>query len=116
MLMHAIAHGGCRDTVREFALKVDYGRKIACRAGDSNPAFESDALPIEKSRPCMAIPSIIIILRRRRRISRAPIYCTRWEHKALYNNTNNTQTHKCEQCMCMYVVCMSSVCLYVLCV
>ena len=30
---------------------------------------------------------IIIIIKR---ISRAPIYCTRWEHRALYNNTNNT--------------------------
>ena len=37
MLMHAIAHGGCTDTVRESALKVDSGRKIPCRTGDSNP-------------------------------------------------------------------------------
>ena len=36
MLMHAIAHGGCRDTVRESALKVDSGRKIPCRTGESN--------------------------------------------------------------------------------
>ena len=34
-----------------------------------------------------------------KRISRAPIYHTRWEHRALYNNTNNlhiklmTDTH-----------------------
>ena len=28
-----------------------------------------------------------------KRISRAPICCTKWEHRALYNNTNNTQTH-----------------------
>ena len=27
MLMHAIAHGACRDTVRESALNVDSGRK-----------------------------------------------------------------------------------------
>ena len=33
--------------------------------------------------------TIIII----KRISRASIYCTRWEHRALYNNTNNTHTH-----------------------
>ena len=26
-------------------------------------------------------------------ISRAPIYRSRWEHRALYNNTNNTHTH-----------------------
>ena len=31
---------------------------------------------------------LIIIIKR---ISRAPIYSTRWEHRALYNNTNNTQ-------------------------
>ena len=24
-----------------------------------------------------------------KRISRAPIYCTRWEHRALYNNIND---------------------------
>ena len=30
---------------------------------------------------------IIIIIKR---ISRAPIYRTRWEHRALYNNTDNT--------------------------
>ena len=31
MLMHAIAHGGCTDTVRESALKADSGRKVPCR-------------------------------------------------------------------------------------
>ena len=36
MSMHATAHGGCRDTVRESALKADSGRKIPCRTGDSN--------------------------------------------------------------------------------
>ena len=37
MLMQAIVHGGCTDTVRESALKADSGRKIPCRTGDSNP-------------------------------------------------------------------------------
>ena len=37
MLVRAIAHGGCTDTVRESALKVDPGRKIPCGTGDSNP-------------------------------------------------------------------------------
>ena len=36
MLMHAIAHESCTDTVRESALKVDSGRKIPCRIGESN--------------------------------------------------------------------------------
>ena len=36
MLMHAIAHGGVRTQVRESALKVDPGRKIPCRTGESN--------------------------------------------------------------------------------
>ena len=36
MLMHAIAHGGVQTHVREFALKVDSGRKIPCRTGESN--------------------------------------------------------------------------------
>ena len=37
MLMHAIAHGGCTDTVRESALKV-HSKKIPSRTGDSNPS------------------------------------------------------------------------------
>ena len=37
MLMHAIAHGGCTDTVRESAPEADSGRKIPCRTWDSNP-------------------------------------------------------------------------------
>ena len=37
MLMQAIAHGGCTDSVRESALEADW-EKIPCRtAGDSNP-------------------------------------------------------------------------------
>ena len=35
------------------------------------------------------ILSIIIIMR----ISRAPMYHTRWEHRTLYNNVNHTHTH-----------------------
>ena len=38
----------------------------------------------------ITIITIIIIIKR---ITRAPIYCTRWEHRALYNNTNNTHIH-----------------------
>ena len=33
---------------------------------------------------------IIMIIKR---ISRVPIYCTMWEHRVLYNITNNTHTH-----------------------
>ena len=36
MLMHAIAHGGCMDTVRESALEADSGREIPCCTVDSN--------------------------------------------------------------------------------
>ena len=36
MLMHTIAHGGVRTHVRGSALKVDSGRKIPCRTGESN--------------------------------------------------------------------------------
>ena len=35
MLMHAIAHGCVRTRVRESALKVDSGRKVPCRTGES---------------------------------------------------------------------------------
>ena len=34
---------------------------------------------------------IIIIIKR---ISRVPIYHTRWQHRALYNNTNHTHTRR----------------------
>ena len=37
ILTHAIAHGGCRDTVRKSALEADSGRKIPCCTWDSNP-------------------------------------------------------------------------------
>ena len=36
MLMNMIAHGVCMDAIREFALKVDSGRKILRRTGESN--------------------------------------------------------------------------------
>ena len=36
MLMHVIAHGGVWTHVKESALKVDSGRKIPCRTGESN--------------------------------------------------------------------------------
>ena len=36
-----------------------------------------------------------------KRISRAPIYCTRWEHRVLYNITSKTHTHAHTQA-CMH--------------
>ena len=36
MLVHAIAHESVRTPVRESSLKVDSGRKIPCRTGESN--------------------------------------------------------------------------------
>ena len=42
------------------------------------------------NRPVCIIIMIIIIIKR---ISRAPIYHTKWQHRALYNNTNRTHTH-----------------------
>ena len=38
---------------------------------------------------CLFVLIIMII----KRISRAPIYRTRWEHRALYNNTNDRHRH-----------------------
>ena len=37
-MMHAIAHRGCMDTVRESALKIDSGRKIPYCSWDLNPS------------------------------------------------------------------------------
>ena len=39
----------------------------------------------------ICVCSIIIIIIKR--ISRAPIYHTKWQHRALYNNTNHTHAH-----------------------
>ena len=44
MLMHAIAQGGCTDTARESALKVDSGKKNPCRIGESNLHQRRDGL------------------------------------------------------------------------
>ena len=37
MFIHAIAHWGCTNTVKESALKVDSWRKMSCCAGELNP-------------------------------------------------------------------------------
>ena len=52
--MHAIAHRGCTDTVRESALKADSGRKIPCRSEGIEPALatcRSDAPQTELHPP-----------------------------------------------------------------
>ena len=54
MLMHAIAHGGCTDTVRESALTVDWEKNPFLLQGLERVsvlclAFQSDALPAELS-------------------------------------------------------------------
>ena len=41
----------------------------------------------------MMLKIIIIIIIIIKRISGAPIYRTKWEHRALYSNANNTRTH-----------------------
>ena len=57
MLMHATAHGGCTDTVRESALEDNSRRKIPCRTGDSNPRqycawlFSRTLYPLSYPRP-----------------------------------------------------------------
>ena len=51
MLMHATAHEGCTDTVKESALEVDCGEKNPLPYRGLEPAsvlslaFQSDALP-----------------------------------------------------------------------
>ena len=65
MLLRAIAHGGCTDTVRESALGDNSGRKIPCRNADSNPRqycawpFLSDALLTELSPTSSALFRVI---------------------------------------------------------
>ena len=52
MLMHATAHGGCADTVRESALEADAGRKSLVAPGTRTrvsvvaPGFCVDATPV----------------------------------------------------------------------
>ena len=40
------------------------------------------------------VTAVIIIIKK---ISRVPIYHTRWQHRALYNNTIHTHTHTTQQ-------------------
>ena len=42
MLVHVIAHGDAQTRVRESALKVDSGRKIPRRTGESNLRQQRD--------------------------------------------------------------------------
>ena len=62
MLMHAIARGGCTDTVRESALKGDSGRKILCCTEDLNPCqycawlFSLMLYQLSCSCPCRKLP------------------------------------------------------------
>ena len=49
LLMHATAHGGCTDTVRESALEVDSTKRERERLETTSVlrlAFQSDALPV----------------------------------------------------------------------
>ena len=49
---------GCTDTVRESALKVDSGRKIPCRAGESNLRQQRASpmlLPTELRPACVCV-------------------------------------------------------------
>ena len=48
MLMSAIAHGGCTDTVREHALRVDSSHRGLEPASALRLAFQSDVLPVER--------------------------------------------------------------------
>ena len=50
LLMHAIAHGVCTDTVRESALEVYAGRKILCRTWPGTRARVSIAPGVSVSR------------------------------------------------------------------
>ena len=51
MLMHAIAHGDEWTHVGECALKVDSGRKIPCRTGESNLRQRRDGLMLLRTEP-----------------------------------------------------------------
>ena len=62
MLMHAIAYGGCTDTVRESALKADSGEENALPHMGLKPAsvlrlsFQSDALLTGLPIPFVLLP------------------------------------------------------------
>ena len=57
MLMHAIAHGGCTDTVRESTVELGEKKSLPRRglepASKLRPAFQSDTLPAELSLPVL---------------------------------------------------------------
>ena len=57
MLMHAIAHGGCANTVRESALKADWETNPVHHLGLEPESvllltFQSDAVPTELLATC----------------------------------------------------------------
>ena len=56
MLMHAIAHGGRRDTMRESALKVDSGRKIPCHTTELN---------LRQQRASPVVPMVFVWVRKK---------------------------------------------------
>ena len=62
MLMQAIARGGVGDTVRESTLKVDSGRKIPCRTGESNLRQKQHTRGFSRGRPMGVRGQIQIIM------------------------------------------------------
>ena len=60
---------GCTDTVRESALKVDSGRKIPCRTGESNlrrqPAgpilYQLSYIPISRCRMVTSAELVVLL-------------------------------------------------------
>ena len=67
MLMHAIAHGDVRTHVRESALKVDSGRKIHCRSGESNQHQRRDGPMLSITElhphPCEVTNSFALVIK-----------------------------------------------------
>ena len=61
MFMHAIAHGCCRDIVRESALNVESGRKIPCRTGELNLPQLHAGPTLYQPRVSVRIPLVMII-------------------------------------------------------
>ena len=72
-------------------------RSASARLAGHGEAADAGSLHCQTGRPekvgtgCGGMQLIIIIIIIKR-ISRAPIYRTRWEHRALFNNTSNTLT------------------------
>ena len=86
------SHWGTSRTCREctFTASISRWKAASGTLCPSSPARRTPSRPKSRRQVGLSVIVMILIIKR---ISRAPIYLTRWEYRALCNSTNNTHTH-----------------------